>query len=373
VADSRDYTVENREFKNNSKFRPRLSASFFSNSESGYECVLRNPSNMRSLSLKEGLLLTGGTGFFGTAVLKRLGALALNRPTKVTVLSRNPEVYWSRQQKLAVGSNWIRGDILSPRSLPTSSRFTYILHAAADSTLGPRKSPLSRFTQILEGTRNVLELALVTGAKRLLFVSSGAIYGEQYSGRLGYRESDQTCPDPLDQNCAYGIGKLAAEHLCALYAKEHGLEIVIARCFAFVGEDLPLNVHFAIGNFIRDALWADEIVVVGDGKPIRSYLDQRDLAHWLLTLLYEGRAGEAYNVGSDRAISIADLAHLVRDLVSPGKPVRILGEPLHNAERSLYVPDISKIHKHLAIQPTFTLEQSILDAAATARAQGKLL
>lgn len=167
------------------------------------------------------------------------------------------------------------------------------------------------------------------------------------------------------------MGKLAAEHLCAQYAAQHGLEIVIARCFAFVGGDLPLNVHFAIGNFIRDALWSDEIIVSGDGTPIRSYLDQRDLAHWLMTLLQDGKAGEAYNVGSDRAISIADLAHLVRDLVSPEKPVRILGEPMGNVERSRYVPDISKIYRHLGLRPTYTLEQSILDTASAARAKGR--
>jgi len=143
---------------------------------------------------------------------------------------------------------------------------------------------------------------------------------------------------------------------------------VVARCFAFVGEDLPLDVHFAIGNFIRDALWAEEIVVNGDGTPIRSYLDQRDLSRWLLALLHEGRAGEAYNVGSDQAICIGDLAHLVRDLLSPGKPVRVLGKPVDNAERNRYVPDINKIGRDLGLRPGFSLEQSIQNAAEALRA-----
>ena len=90
-----------------------------------------------------------------------------------------------------------------------------------------------------------------------------------------------------------------------------------------------------------------------------------------MTLLRDGKAGEAYNVGSDRAISIADLAHLVRDLVSPEKPVRILGKLVDNTERSQYVPDIGKIHRHLGLQATYSLEQSITDAAAAARLRGK--
>jgi dTDP-glucose 4,6-dehydratase len=216
----------------------------------------------------------------------------------------------------------------------------------------------------------MLDFAVSCGARRFLLASTGGVYGRQSPSMSAIPEDYCGIPDPLDVRNVYSVAKRAAEHLCVLYAEEHGLEVVIARCFAFVGEDLPLNVHYAIGNFIRDALWSDEILVNGDGTPIRSYLDQRDLANWLMTLLRDGKAGEAYNVGSDREISIADLAHLVRDLVSPDKPVRILAKPVDNAERSRYVPDISKIRGHLGLKPRYTLEESILDTATAARARG---
>lgn len=74
--------------------------------------------------------------------------------------------------------------------------------------------------------------------------------------------------------------------------------------------NLPLNAHFAIGNFIQDAISAEQITVAGDGTPLLTYLDQSDLAHWLWTLIIEGLDGETYNVGSDRVISIAELALL---------------------------------------------------------------
>lgn len=259
----------------------------------------------------------------------------------------------------------------NPDSLPRGLAFTHVLHAATDSTNGPKLLPLQRYDQIVIGTRNILDLALASGASKFLLTSSGSVFGPQPQDMEGIPEDYLGMPDSLNPNNAYSVAKRSAEHLSALYQDQHRLETVIARCFAFIGQDLPLDVHFAIGNFIRDALWADEIIVNGDGTPIRSYLDQRDLAHWLMTLLRDGRAGEAYNVGSDREICIADVAHLVRDLVSPEKPVRLLGKPVDNAERSRYVPDISKIHSHLGLRPTYTLEQSILDTAAAVHARGK--
>jgi dTDP-glucose 4,6-dehydratase len=170
-------------------------------------------------------------------------------------------------------------------------------------------------------------------------------------------------PDPLNPELAYGVAKRGAEHLCALYRHAHGLETVIARCFAFVGPDLPLDVHFAIGNFIRDALSADAITVGGDGSPLRSYLDQRDLAVWLNELLLNGSAGQAYNVGSDQAISVGDLARLVRDTLSPDKPVRILGAPDARQHRNIYVPDITKAKNELGLRVSVSLTDAISHAA----------
>lgn len=284
------------------------------------------------------------------------------------LLSRDPESFATQWPDLASlpSTTWHRGDVLhSTQDL--RSPLTHFVHAAADSTSAVCLSDVQRFDQIVEGTRRMLDLAVACGARRFLFTSSGGVYGRQPSELAGVPEDYLGIPDPLNASNVYSVAKRAAEHLCALYAKEHGLEIVIARCFSFVGQDLPLNTHFAIGNFIRDALWADEIIVYGDGTPIRSYLDQQDLARWLLTLLKEGKSGEAYNVGSDRTISITDLAHLVRDLVSPGKRVHVVGKPENNTERNRYVPDISKIKRHLGLQPVFSLETSIRATADTAR------
>jgi UDP-glucuronate decarboxylase len=311
------------------------------------------------------ILLTGGTGFFGRALLRNLLSCGMDKKISIWVLSRNPKQFQAAHPDLAI-SNQIRffqADIQDRESLPWNHSFTHILHAATDSTVGPQLTPLQRFNQIVEGTTNILDLTVKTGAHRFLLTSSGGVYGPQPTDLEAIPEDWHGSP-PLDQaSTAYSQGKRAAEHLCALYRDEYGLETVVARCFAFVGPDLPLDAHFAIGNFIHDAISSDAITVVGDGTPLRTYLDQSDLAQWLWTLLMEGIDGEAYNIGSERKITIADLAHLVRDLIAPTKRIRILGEPQPSALRSRYVPSTNKIQTLHGLRAKISLEQAIIRTA----------
>lgn len=307
------------------------------------------------------LLLTGGTGFFGRAILRYYLAKGLTHDFVVFVLSRNPAQFLSVYPEFSGHQQiiFLQGDIRQRDTLPWAQAFTHVLHAATDSTIGPNLRPIQRYDQIVEGTRNILDLAVATGARRFLLTSSGAIYGSQPADLAAIPEDWPGSPPLADPSTAYGQAKRVAEHLCALYADQYGLEIVVARCFAFLGPDLPFNVHFAIGNFIRDALSADAITVSGDGTPLRTYLDQIDLAHWLLTLLARGRAGEAYNVGSDEVINIGDLANLVRDALAPDKSVHVLGKPHLGTARNRYVPDISKAQQEFALNVTIPLAEAI--------------
>lgn len=304
-------------------------------------------------------LLTGGTGFFGLSLLRHLKAVEGYRP-RLTVISRDPERFCRRYPDLVGFADWIRGDVLDFKSLPNGQQFSHVIHAATDSTFGPKIRPFERYEQIVTGTKNVLDLAVSSGTKRFLLTSSGGVYGPQPHDMASIREDYCGMPDPSSPNNAYGVAKRTAEHLCALYQDKYGIETTVARCFAFVGQDLPLNVHFAIGNFIRDALWRDEITVSGDGTAVRSYLDQTDLAVWLLALLEKGKPGRAYNVGSDRPITITELAQLVRDTISPGKKVNILTNlSTTNMGRSVYVPNISRVREELGLDVSVTLEDAI--------------
>lgn len=334
------------------------------------ETTLLSPASIPSTQNR--ILLTGGTGFFGKALLRHwIKAAEVGQVMpQVTIVSRQPKTFQLEHPEFA-GLKWLefhQGDVLRPDTLPTARCFTHLLHAAADSTFGARLTSLERYSQIVDGTRNLLDFAVATGAKRFLLASSGAVYG-RLQGQTGVREDCLQMPDPLQPGEAYGVAKRTAEHLCALYREAYGLETIITRCFAFVGPDLPLDVHFAIGNFIRDAVVADEIVVKGDGQPLRSYMHQQDLAQWLTVLLERGSGGEAYNVGSPEAWSVGNVAYRVRDLLAPNKLVHVLSQADPNSSmRSSYVPNVDKACA-LGLKLEWSLDEAILDTGAAARAQ----
>lgn len=309
------------------------------------------------------ILITGGTGFFGRSLLRYLLATNEAPALHIAVLSRDPEGFLSNYPEFS-NIPWLKfykGDISNDlKGIDFESNFTHIIHAAADSTLGPKLSAIERYDQIVEGTNNVLEFAVATKVHRVLYISSGGAYGPQPKELEKIPESYLGLPDPLAIDGVYGISKRMAEHLCCMYRDAYGLDFVVARCFAFVGPDLPAGVHFAIGNFIRDALESPEIVVNGDGSPLRSYLYQDDLAEWLMVLLNKGISGEAYNVGSDQYLSVLELATLVRDLISPEKEVKVMGvRNQESVSRNRYVPDINKAKTGLGLEVSVSLKDAI--------------
>jgi dTDP-glucose 4,6-dehydratase len=185
------------------------------------------------------------------------------------------------------------------------------------------------------------------------------VYGRQPGDLTHVPEDYPGAPDPLDPRSAYGIGKRTAEQLCVLYEKQFGVSSTIARCFAFVGPYLPLDIHFAIGNFIRDVMNGGPIVIKGDGTPYRSYLYSADLAIWLWTILLRGTPGHAYNVGSEESVSIAETAEAVVQSACLGNQIEIQGVPNLTSEVERYVPSTKRAQNELGLTQHFFLNEGI--------------
>ena len=302
------------------------------------------------------LFITGGTGFFGLWLNNLFQALnQKGYDITVTLLSRDPEAFLKKNPSYLHSSwlNWVHGDVLSYQ-IPLQ-KFDLFIHGAADTSPGALDKPTQLFTSIVSGTERVLKHAVDSGAGRMLFVSSGAVYGEAPSGIDLISEDTNSAPQTNETANVYGEAKRAAEMLAYCYQKEYGLEIVVARCFAFMGAGI--GQHLVINQFIQQALHSPQIVIKGSGTSRRSFLHGQDLALWLLKLLVAGNAGEIYNVGSDHGFTIKQLAELVRDEISPEKAVTVLGTQKKEF-RMNYVPSITKT-KSLGLDVWTSLKETI--------------
>jgi nucleoside-diphosphate-sugar epimerase len=308
------------------------------------------------------IFITGGTGFFGCWLLESFlwanDHLRLN--SKAVVLTRRPDIFRKMVPHLATHPAielW-EGDVRTFHFPPGD--FPYIIHAATDASAQLNQAePLLMLDTIVEGTRHTLDFARQCGAKKFLLTSSGAVYGRQPPELTHIPEEYPGAPDPCDPRSAYGEGKRAAELLCAIYSHSYGFETKIARCFAFVGPYLPINLHFAIGNFIRDALNGEPIKVNGDGTPYRSYLYAADLAIWLWTILITGESCRPYNVGSDIGITIADLANLIVQVLNPNIRVEIAQHANPSKPIQRYVPSVERCKKELGLEIWLPIDESL--------------
>jgi dTDP-glucose 4,6-dehydratase len=307
------------------------------------------------------IFITGGTGFFGKWILESLlwANDRLSLHCHATVLSRSPITFRMQAPHLAghQSVSVIQGDVRT-FEFP-HGEFHNVIHAATESSAKLNtENPLQMLDTIVEGTRHTLEFAKICRAENFLLTSSGAVYGKQPAEMTHIPEDYNGAPDPLDPKSAYGEGKRVAEHLCALYADER-LKPKIARGFAFVGPYLSLDIHFAIGNFIRDALKGGPIIIKGDGTPYRSYLYAADLAIWLWTILLRGTSLRPYNVGSDESLSIMEVATRVAQQFEPNIGVEVHGTPNLQKPAERYVPGVLRAKNELGLKKTILLEESI--------------
>ncbi|MFI0348182.1 MAG: NAD-dependent epimerase/dehydratase family protein [Chthoniobacterales bacterium] len=341
------------------------------------------------------IFVTGATGFFGMWLLETFCYAndQLNLGAELVGLSRNPEAFAEKAPHLVKhpAITMHRGDVRDfdfpyPFSSPEKTgvppfaesldsskgkllkkkqaaqvngggfpkgKFSHVIHAGTTSSAPV--PDLEMLDTIIGGTRRTLDFSLACGAERFLFVSSGAVYGKLPSDVAHVSENYLGAPDVMNSVSAYGEGKRAAELLCAIAHQEHGMKTTIARCFAFVGPHLPLDAHFAIGNFVRDGLAGKTILLKSSGASRRSYLYAADLAVWLWTILFKGEVCFPYNVGSNEGVTVKELAEKVASIL--GQSVSI--EKDASQQQTNYVPDTSRAEKELHLKNNFTLEVSI--------------
>jgi nucleoside-diphosphate-sugar epimerase len=304
------------------------------------------------------IFITGGTGFFGCWLLESFAWAndKLNLNASALVLSRSPETFEKKAPHLYHhrAIQFYRGDIkdfIFPEGL-----FSHLIHSAVyQQPADEKQSNLSLVNEMLTGTRRVLDFCVRANIKKILLVSSGAVYGKAPSHLEKISEDFSDAIDPTVSSSAYHHAKRMMESLSVLYAKENDFEAKIARCFSFIGPYLQLNRRFAVSDFILDALSGSRITVKGDGKAVRSYLYMADLAIWLWIVLFRGISIKPYNVGSELPITIREIAEAIANESEPPLHVSILKNNISGVAQDYYVPDTARARSELGLQQNIPL------------------
>lgn len=305
------------------------------------------------------LLIIGGSGFFGKSILDayKRGILKCWNIDHIFILARNPEsLRVSFPELLGPSVTLIKENIVTCEILPKAD---FVIHAAASTEVkNYLLHPKEEQKNITSGVQNYCRLALsFHHQSRIVFVSSGAVYGKKSNQLSKIAENDllMSLKSMPEAKRGYASAKRDAEALMHDLGRQ-GVKVSIARCFSFIGPYLPRDQHFAIGNFINDAFNGDLITVKSKQAVFRSYMHADDLVVWLMTIASEGNFFcPIFNVGSDEAISISDLACLVASRLN--KQVSI--PAISNKSVDWYVPSIDKARSKLHLKIQYNLLEAI--------------
>jgi dTDP-glucose 4,6-dehydratase len=303
------------------------------------------------------VFITGGTSFVGSWLIESLlwADDKLDLGVELVLLTRAPEAFATREPWITKHKavKLLRG--ATQTFAAPEGNFDLLIHAATASYAADAEIVKS-FDADITSTRRVLDFARKARVRRMLLTSSGAVYGKQPGTLSQIPEDYLGAPSTTDPKSAYGHAKRVSEFLCATYSRAYGFDAAIARMFTFVGPRLPLE-HYAVGNFIRDAIEGRPIEIESDGSTVRSYLYAADMAIWLWTILLRGVSANPYNVGSPRALTVRKLAETVAGVVGEEVAVRVLARPGIPATR--YVPDTSRAESELGLRVRISLEEGL--------------
>lgn len=298
--------------------------------------------------------LTGGTGFFGKWILNAIAYLNDYKDFEITlyVLSRNPNSFLQENTFFEARNDikFIQGSVGNLNEIVIDIDF--VIHAAGDATKSRYgNSQHGACEEMIEGANSIAAFAQRCGVKKVLYTSSGAVYGDVGPVHKLMREEDYY--DNAGRLSEYGISKRKSEHILL----ESGcFDAVVGRCFTFCGPHLPLNGPYAFGNFADCVIKNNNIVIQGDGTSVRSYMYAADLIVWIFKILLKGRAGQAYNIGSESPISIRELADKFSEIFSLPPP-KVVGNSTSGAQ--FYVPSIDLAGKELGLRIYNDIEQAI--------------
>lgn len=306
--------------------------------------------------MSKSLLIIGGTGFFGNSILKYFSRYkSLKNIKHIIIVSRKKLVKYAYLKKLKKNYKItkINCDILKLKKIPYAD---YVIYAA--------NSRNSKHDYL--AVKNYVNLAKIYHKNsKIIFTSSGAVYGVQRKNIIGFNEdylkSNKKGFLQSNYKNSYARAKLESEALFQNLG-HLGLKVSIARCFAFVGEFLPLNSDFVIGNIIQNILNKKKITIKANYHIYRSYMFSDDLAKWLLKILSNSNLRcPIYNVGSDNKILISKIINILAKKYNLNLDI----PKISSKSVDIYIPNIKKAKKQLNLKNRYTSLDAILKTINT--------
>lgn len=256
------------------------------------------------------VLVTGSTGLIGSCIIDVLltANSLFDKKFEVFALGRNKKQIQSRF-KVNESLHFVIQDIKKPI---TVDGLDYIIHAASNAD--PKSYalyPVETITTNIFGAKNVLDYCKGTNTRALL-TSTFEIYGKLEQDK--YSEDEYGIIDLGILRSCYPESKRTAEMLFKSYADEYEVDCVIARLSSIYGPTMKVDDSKAHAQFIRNALSGENIVLKSSGSQVRTYCYVMDAVSGILTVLFKGKVGEAYNVANEVSIaSISELAQVIAD------------------------------------------------------------
>lgn len=314
-------------------------------------------------------LVTGGAGFIGS----HLTDLLLARGDQVTVIDNLSTGRRSNLPAEHTHLRFIEADLdHALGAFGPGERFDQIYHLAA--AVGVKlvvDEPIRCIETNIDQTAHLLRFALTHGMNGApaptLIASSSEVYGK--AEKSPFSEDDDVVYGPTTRSrWSYACSKAIDEYLALAYHAQHALPATIVRFFNTVGPRQVGEYGMVLPNFVSSALRHEDLRVHGDGRQSRCFCDVRDVAGALPALLaHAGSHGRVFNLGSDRSISINDLAHLViSTLSSRSRVVHIPYDMAYSAgfeDLRRREPDLSRVRAAIGFTPRHALEQTIRDLA----------
>ena len=289
----------------------------------------------------------GGTGFFGSAILRCL---------KQNKIEEKNIYFIARSKRSNFTENFILSDATDKNNLPENHKFDVVIHGISDSTNTIYTSDYVKIEKAIQSTINIAHYCKRTKVKKIVYLSSGAVYGNYNIAR---HESFKTKINALDHKDHYAMGKICSETFLKSYCSQNSIKLSIVRPFAFGGKDIPKNVHYVIGNLVNDVLSGKDLIITGNGRDVRTYMHQDDMVKLLFRIIDDERNFTLHNLGSEEIINIKKLANKIIEISGKKLSIKIKGN--YQNPFSIYIPDCTRIKVDYKIDKMKTINHIIRD------------